>query len=53
MDGGGGAVRVFGDTVKNVVADQGAGFVIAVVGELEIYRILGNPSVRYFRRRRS
>lgn len=53
MDGGGGAVRVFGsgNTVRNVVTGQGAGFVIVVVGVGEECMLFGNPSVRYFRSR--
>lgn len=53
--GGGGAVRVFGDTIRNVVTgpNQAVGFIVVVVRSGETCRLFGNPSVRYFRRRNS
>ncbi len=54
-DGGGGAVRVTGGMFKNVVTGptQETGFIIVVVKSCEHCMLLGNPSVRYFRRRSS
>ncbi len=50
-----GSVRVFGNSINNVVSgpNQGAGFVIVVIGRGETCRLIGNPSVRYFHRRSS
>ncbi|KAL9099512.1 MAG: hypothetical protein Q9163_005001 [Psora crenata] len=51
--GGAGAVRVHSNPVKNVVTGptQGPGYVIVIVKSGEDCMLLGNPSVRYFRRR--
>lgn len=48
-----GAVRVNSVPVMNVVTGpkQGTGFVIVVIPSGETYRLYGQPSVRYFRRR--
>ncbi|OCL14012.1 hypothetical protein AOQ84DRAFT_359276 [Glonium stellatum] len=48
----GGAVRVFGNPIRNVVTgpNEGAGFVIVIVGPGETCRLFGSPSIRYFRR---
>lgn len=50
--GGGGAVRVNGDAVRNVVTgpDENIGFDIVVIGTGETCRLFGTPTVRYFRR---
>lgn len=50
--GGGGAVRVFGDAVQNVVTgpSESPGFVIVIVAPGETCRFLGTPTVRLFRR---
>ena len=54
IDGGGGAVRVNSVPVQNVVTGpkQGTGFVIVVIPSGETCRLYGQPSVRYFRRRK-
>lgn len=51
-NGGGGAVRVYGSTIRNVLTGptEGAGFVIVIIRNDETCRLFGNPSVRYFRR---
>jgi hypothetical protein len=51
IHGGGGAVRVFGDIIRNVVTGpkEPAGFVILVVRPGESCRLFGSPTVRYFR----
>lgn len=54
-DGGGGAVRVFGDAVRNVVTgpSESPGYVIMVIAPGETCRFLGTPTVRFFRRKSS
>jgi hypothetical protein len=53
--GGGGAVRVHGNAVRNVVTgpDKDIGFDIVIIGTGETCRLFGTPTVRYFRRRNS
>ena len=43
----GGAVRVFGSPIRNVVTgpNKSAGFIIIIVGSVEECMLLGNPSV--------
>jgi len=53
MDGSGGAVKVYGNRVRHVVAGEGLGSVIVVINPGETSRLHGNPLVRYFRRRSS
>ena len=49
-----GAVRVFGNDIWNVVTGpKENGFVILRLSEGEYCRLLGTPTVRYFRRRSS
>jgi hypothetical protein len=47
--GAGGAVRVYGDPIKNVVTSDLTGTVMMVVETGELCRLFGNPSVRFFR----
>jgi hypothetical protein len=53
IHGGGGAVRVFGNRVRNVVTgpDEITGFKIIILNSGETCRLLGSPTLRYFRRR--
>ena len=53
MDGSGGAVKVYGDKVRHVVAGGGSGSVIVVINPGETSMLHGNPLVRYFRQRSS
>ncbi|QSS61745.1 hypothetical protein I7I51_03922 [Histoplasma capsulatum] len=49
-----GAVRVFGKDIRNVVTGPNEdGFVIVAVKEGETCRLLGTPTIRYFRCLRS
>ena len=48
---GGGAIRVFGDIIRNVVISpkEPAGFVILVIRPSKSCRLFSSPTVRYFR----
>ena len=51
IHGGGGAVRVFGNIIRNIVIGpkEPAGFVILIVRPSKSCRLFGSPMVRYFR----
>ena len=49
------AIRVFSNPIRNVVIglNKGTSFVIVIIGSVKECILLGNPLVRYFRRRSS
>jgi hypothetical protein len=47
--GGGGAVKVYSDPIKNVVTSDLTGIVMITMKAGEDCRLFGNPSVRFFR----